>query len=200
MLLSEPTRVAGAQEVASWSAKTYKFVFANETNGSVPCMDYFPAKLINASLLPRSGTVQWLGTTLPSCTQHEARVLLEEDPEGRMQGLHVDVPKASASDWRCREVGGVEGWRWHSHCRKGTSASVQVRQQTSRAAFFLYKAEKRHSRRVRELKKSILATSKPFQALPVTMLWADLYLSCLLKLYDRAVEIQRCLFSWHTQS
>ncbi|CAE7162889.1 unnamed protein product, partial [Symbiodinium necroappetens] len=78
---------ARAQEIASWSAKTYTFTFANESNGS-------------------------------------AKILLEEDPEGVVK----------LEEWKVGDGIPIVG-----------------------------KAEKRHSRRVRELKKSILATSKPFQ-------------------------------------
>lgn len=77
----------GAQEIASWSAKTYTFTFANESNGA-------------------------------------AKILLEEDPEGVVK----------LEEWKVGDGIPIVG-----------------------------KAEKRHSRRVRELKKSILATSKPFQ-------------------------------------
>ncbi|CAE7035142.1 unnamed protein product [Symbiodinium sp. CCMP2456] len=77
----------GAQEIAAWNAKTYKFTFANESNGAV-------------------------------------KILLEEDPEGVMK----------LEEWKVGDGIPTVG-----------------------------KAEKRHSRRVRELKKSILATSKPFQ-------------------------------------
>mmetsp|Transcript_4885 Transcript_4885/g.11544 ORF Transcript_4885/g.11544 Transcript_4885/m.11544 type:complete len:352 (-) Transcript_4885:37-1092(-) len=77
----------GAQEIASWSAKTYKFTFANQSNGSV-------------------------------------KILLEEDPEGTVK----------MEEWKIGDGIPIVG-----------------------------KAEKRHARRVRELKKSILATSKPFQ-------------------------------------
>ena len=77
----------GAQEIASWGAKTYQFTFANESEEAV-------------------------------------RVLLEEDPEAVLK---------------------LEQWKL------GDGIPI------------VGKAEKRHARRLRELKKSILATSKPFQ-------------------------------------